>query len=569
MAEFKQKFESCFEKHLLWWVFGAALLAAAVNFGVFVYLTGGVFYTDTDCYTRALRIVDWLNDFQWAEKMFPFFNPPSGFVLHFTRICDVIWAVLAAPFMPFWPLKEAVFYGGFLFAPLFMGLALVAVFWGIKPYLADFKGKAAALLTVLAALLFYAIKLNDVFDAVRPDHHSLMCFVFSFNVAAVLRQWKMPREKDLFWAGVLSGVGIWASSAPEGFLVVAMVLGILAINRIFYEQPAQNMFWYALGVFLSVAAAWLINPPYGGHGVLDVERLSVVHVVLTAVMAAALNVVARLKLQKKVYRILALLGAAALTVGVMLAVFGVKIWLRPLFAPEVWEYCLKYTGEIQPLPLLSYETPNIVVTFLTLGGLFGLFGWRRHLVDLLILTLFCFAATVLFWRFYAYLMMMFLFLSALLLYELLYRARKSEKFKWAAFSYLVAPMLVLIAFYMQPQPQKMPSLKEAALVDVLEVPELVFNQDIDAIGGPYHPNVEGIRDNHLMWFATDEQVLKELMKKHNIRSVYLEPNVRPDYYVAPAENMDKFYGKVMTGKKMYDWLEKVGIGHYEVIDALF
>jgi hypothetical protein len=286
-------------------------------------------------------------------------------------------------------------------------------------------------------------------------------------------------------------------------------------------------------------------------------------------MAAALGIIDRLKWQKKLYRILALFVAAVVTVGVMMAVFGVKMWLRPLFAPEVWEYCLKYTGEIQPLPLLSYETPNIAVTFLTLGGLFWLCGWQRYLVDLLLLTLLAFAATLMFWRFYAYLMMMFLFLSALLLYELLYRARKSEKFKWAAFSYLVAPMLVLIAFYMQPMPQKMSALKEAALVDVLEVPELVFYQEIDAIGGPYHPNVEGIRDNHLMWFAADENELKALMKKHNIRSVYLEPNVRPDYYVAPAENIDKFYGKIMTGEKVYDWLRKIGDGHYEVIETWF
>ena len=74
---------------------------------------GHIFYTDTDSYTRALRVVDWLQNFSWNEKLFPYSNPPDGFELHFTRALDWFWLIFSLPFLPLLSLKSAVFYAGF------------------------------------------------------------------------------------------------------------------------------------------------------------------------------------------------------------------------------------------------------------------------------------------------------------------------------------------------------------------------------------------------------------------------------------------------------------------------
>ncbi len=556
--KYAQNFLHYFEKHYLFLTFLLSLGASLCSFGVFFYLAHDVFYIDTDGYTRALRITDWLNDFQWSEKIFPYYNPTQGFVLHWTRICDIIWFFLALPFLLFLPNKEAVFYGGLMFSPLFMALSMVVIIWGIKPYLADFEKKASTLLTVIVALLFYAVKLNDVFDAVRPDHHSLMCFIFCVNVAIIIRVFLQQNFKLLFLAGIAGGCGIWASSAVEGFWLITMILFVVLFNWIFYAHSIKEALYYAFGVFASVIVAWAINPPLGGWHIFDTQRLSVIHVILTGLMLASFYCLTLLNLQHKIKKVFGLACVSILTVVIMFLFFGIDIWFQPLFAPDTWEYCLKYTGEIQHLPLLSYETPSIILTFLTFIWLLFLCGRQKHLTNLGILTLICFVTTIIFWRFYAYLVMLFLFLCGLMLFKLLYRAQSSIRYKWLTFVYLVAPMLLLIAFYMSPKQLKIPSLKGNALIDVLDVPEVVFNQNIDAVGGPYHTNVEGITDNHLMWFTTDENELKKLIKKHNIRSVYLKPHSRPDYYVEPEKNTDKLYGMVMTGENLYDWLEPRG-----------
>ena len=103
-------------------------------------------------------------------------------------------------------------------------------------------------------------------------------------------------------------------------------------------------------------------------------------------------------------------------------------------------------------------------------------------------------------------------------------------------------------------------MKETALINLFYAPQLVFFQNIDTVGGPYHTNIEGIVDNHTLWFSDDEAEIISLLKKHNVHSIYVKYDEETD----PEKHTDQLFGKIMSGKNLYPWLIKIDDGHYEV-----
>ena len=67
-----------------------------------------------------------------------------------------------------------------------------------------------------------------------------------------------------------------------------------------------------------------------------------------------------------------------------------------------------------------------------------------------------------------------------------------------------------------------------------------------------------------MWFTTDEKELKSLLKQYNVHTLYLPHQSFSNFYINPYYNLDKLYGKVMTGEEIYPWMDKIGESHYVV-----
>lgn len=542
------------------YILSAFLLTALVSLvqcGMFYLQYGELFYVSTDSYTRALRILDWLNDFQWREKMFPYFNPPSGFVLHFTRICDVIWLILAAPFMPFMPLKEAIFYGGMFFSPLFMTLTVITVLWGIKPYLPPLKNQNICFLLFTLIVIFILIKLTGAFDFSRPDHHALMDWIMAIGIAVILRNHLCVNMQHLFWCGLLCGVGMWASSALEGLFIVAIMLSVLAVNRIFYQHDGRELLYFSLGLFLSTTIAWLLNPPYQGHAMLDINRLSVIHSTLTALIFLSFLVLKYLKTNRKSV-LIAAFGFAAIVSGFfMLLIFGCENILVPIYNQTVFEVFILRVDEMQHQPLLGYEIPAFIIGFGSMLWLLFLSKLRQsYIINLLLFFIPIFVMALLCRRFFTYYLVIFVIVYGLTLFILLYKAQQNDAYKWKSLLYIVALIFYLGSFSYKPIRHTIPQIYNTVLTDLFRAPELVYYLDIDAVGAPYHTNIEGISDNHTMWFTTDENELKTLLKKHNVQTIYLPKIASSAYYVEPSKNTDKLYGKVICNQKLYPWLIK-------------
>lgn len=547
------------------YIIGSVMLVAfvsALNMGVFYLYGGELFYTDTDCYTRALRIIDWLGDFHWQEKMFPYYNPAGyGFELHFTRICDVIWLLFTLPFLPFLPLKQAVFYGGMFFSPLFWALTMAVVLWGLRPYQPNRSNKQVvfAMFALLAMCLLG--KLVNIFGFHRPDHHSLMCFIACAVIAVTLRRQIRPNTSILFWLGVLCGIGMWASSAIEGLFVAALALGSLAIDRIFYRHSAKELLYYGIGLFLSVTFAWLVNPALNGYFTLDINRLSVIHVVLAALMMFAFWALAWLKTDNKIALICGFGGAAAMCAVLMLLMFGTQNLFAPIYDAQVYEMFVQRISEMQPQAFWAYETPSFILGLLIMGGLLYLSRFKQsYVVHLLFFFVGTALAALICKRFYPYYVSVYVFLYGIGWFLLMFRAETSDKCRSLAMLYMLVPIFYLSAFYAAPKRLEIPPMKENALLNLFYAPELMFYQNIDTVGGPYHSDIEGIIDNHNLWFSKDEDEVKALIKKHNVHSIY----VKYDANLEPEKNTDQLFGQIMSGQNLYPWLVKIGDGHYEI-----
>lgn len=560
-----KRFLNSFGKHYIFWTFLLTVLVTLLQMLFFALEGNGFFYVDTDCYMRALRITDWLQNFSWDEKIFPYTNPPDGFVLHFTRICDVIWLIFSLPFMPFMHLKEAVFYGGFCFSPFFMFLTLCSVLWGIKPYSANRAHKEELLVSVLVFSAVFCCKLIDEFDFYRPDHHSLMCFVFTFGIAAVLRSYLLQNKRELFAAGVLAGLGLWASSAPEGLYAAGVVLFVLTAEAVF-DGRTQKPLFYSLGLFYAVLAAWLINPPYGGYRVTDNLRLSVIHVTLCGFMLLSYAVWHCGSFKSRTGRALIISAAAIISSGLLLILFGAKTVFAPVYEPHVYKYFVSSISEMMNIFVVN---SGFLLLPVLAGALIIPFLFRRKKVFLCLGILYLFTSLpgTLVSRFYIYYLPVWLFIYAFGLDCFMQKKEEGIKYKIAAFVYVVWPVFYLASFTSCPAQIVNPrtlGISGTVLAHVTYAPQLVWYKNVDTVGSPYHTNVEGIIDNHIMWFTPDEGELKTLLKKRGVTYVTLYGIKSFDYYPDPENNTDKLYGKVLTGKDLYPWLEETDKYTYRV-----
>ena len=104
--------------------------------------------------------------------------------------------------------------------------------------------------------------------------------------------------------------------------------------------------------------------------------------------------------------------------------------------------------------------------------------------------------------------------------------------------------------------------------DIFLAPYLIWNGNHNVIASPYHRNVEGITDNHDIFFSSDENEVLSLIKKHKVTYIFLLDMPNDTYYVEPERHCDKLYGKILGCHHVPSWLEPLSIseGHlYKVV----
>ncbi len=561
MNNFTAKIRSSFVNHLYWWIFGVVAVYTGGDI-LFTYLQfKQLFYVDTDCYTHATRIIYWLQNFNWYEQIYPFGNYPFGEVLHFTRLFDIIWTALALPFMPFFSLKDAIFYSGMIISPLCLALSLITVFWGLKPHITQ---TSKVLFFSFALSLAFFAKFDTIFDFTRPDHHSVIFLFFAYNLSAVLQNLAKKRFRLLFFAGILTGCGIWISSAVEGFIFAAAILGLLCFNWLLNIFSLKHLQIYSFGLFCATAAAFLLNPPYGGYFELDTTRLSLIHVILTLFICSSFYILGQLKLTTAAAKIFSLTCCALISAALLCGIFGFSTLFAQIYDENVKQYFLPYISEMQPFWQFSYTLKMAIFeTTLVLLLLFYKPQKSRILeINLALLFVFFFIPLLFAQRFTTYELCILVYLNIVFLNHQFCRSTPTLADKSLTLGYICAILFLSVSFIYEPEhPLKSSVVPQNSVVlsDIFTAPQLIFDRNIKTVAIPYHSAAAGITDTHKIFFSDNETEIKELLQKHQVEYIFLPYNSYY-YYTASTQPTDKFYGKIITGKNLYPWLTKIDTG---------
>jgi hypothetical protein len=263
-------------------VLGQAVLAVS---GVLPVLDGAL--VDTDAYMRLTRVLHLHDGGAWFDPREPRINPPEGHVQHWTRALDALLLAGAWLLQPLLGFGRALHLWGVLISPALLALAVVATAWAAAPALdRDSRLLACLVLLTQPTVLAYT-------SVGRPDHHSLLLLLALLLIGLTARLAAAPHERRAaLLAGLIAGLGIWVS--PEAMTFVAVSLAALGLFWLAGTAGlARANRDYLLAASATLAVALLLERGPAELFALESDRLSVIHVVLFALIAAFWVVISR------------------------------------------------------------------------------------------------------------------------------------------------------------------------------------------------------------------------------------------------------------------------------------
>ena len=191
-------------------------------------------------------------------------------------------------------------------------------------------------------------------------------------------------------------------------------------------------------------------------------------------------------------------------------------------------------------------------------------------INLALLFGFFFIPLLFVMRFIPYELCILVYLNIIFINKLFTNATPSQTDKQLAFGYICTALFLLASFKYEPlHPVKSSEVpqNDIVLTDIYIAPQLIFDRNIKTIGIPYHSASAGIADNHKIFFSGNEAEIKELLQKHLVKYIFLPYSscYGSEYYIYPEQNIDKFYGKIITGKNLYPWLTKIDTGSKDLL----
>lgn len=559
-----------YEKHEYVWI-----VSAVLAWQFFLIAVSNGLMPETDNYTHAMRLADFIRSKSWAEILYRHDNNPFGQILHFTRINDLALLLPTLPFLPFTDLKDAILRGCFLYQPVMAALSAAALIWTGRVFLPV----SIRLLSVL--LYFCPPAIYSLFVAGRADHHVFLNLAWIAVLGCLFRGVKTQRIRWFKRAGILAGVSVWIS--PEGFLMQLAATAGLVAGWLFRIQNMRQIFLFAFWSFLSAAVCLVLNPPMQGLFFADNGRLSVLLVAVFGLAAAAFALERLLEKRKIVAtffgRFFSLAFLTFWAFGIELFLFDEKVFASPI-PPELFEVWAIHISELQPTIvsakyMLMINFPSIVAT--AAGVLFFARADVRRKKALLTAGLPC----------------LFFFLAALFSYRF---GRIAVPFAATGFgvalsaagggsvlrkkpvaiaarvldfcAVAVALYMILYGSYLTETGLEKEIMRPADYVPYLSPkkggvltsssrgPETAWGSDRPVVGSPYHSNAQGIQDAYETLYATDMNRVGELLRLHEITTVLLDA----PYYEAPEKarqiaresfkNKPEFSSRLIVGRDL-------------------
>ncbi len=194
----------------------------------------------------------------------------AGVLVEWSHLLDFLLWIMAAPFAWIAGWKQALFVAGVALGPLGVGFLGVCLAFAARPFAEDnllwTAGLAAALLPGLSTFAQPGV----------IHYHILLLAFIALSNGCIFRAWR-GGTGYAFLGGLAGGLAIWLTPETMPFIL----LGFAALFLRWLEIPIGETFAAcAAGFFDMLGFGFAIDPPQGGYAVPEIDRLSLVYVVL-------------------------------------------------------------------------------------------------------------------------------------------------------------------------------------------------------------------------------------------------------------------------------------------------
>jgi len=471
---------------------------------------------DTDSYNRLNRVEAIRESGEWLHHV-PRDNAGHPTPVHWSHALDLM--ILGFSHIPaFWSSRsDSLMAAGAVIGPL----SILTLAWASMVLVRELLGLNRE--PLLVGVMIAASPTILSYGALgRADYHVLLPAVAVAMIGLLVRadrsESKLPAERstflnrDSFLSGLFAGIGIWISPEAFPFAVAAWAMAtLLDIERTkTWNRFSKN---WSLGFLISIVAAWIGDPPYGGLSAVEIDRISRPFVEL----ALGLTLVTFLGAHGlRLWCQNASLWKASVLHGLIGTVF-LGLWLaiypdaargtQGIFSPEMTLRVWSKLSELQPMndwsSFVEFGLFPCLATIMVLSAIpFRLFS--RPLVVLhLLLLLFVLAITVKHIRFAVYLQAWAVILAGTGWYAM----SNVEAVLWRRALIRIACFLLLFghmvaAPWVQEKNSKSASAEnwnrrmlsrdlepfagQIALVPINQSPESIYYSRCICTAGPYH-----------------------------------------------------------------------------------
>ncbi|MCQ2913984.1 MAG: hypothetical protein MJ247_02170 [Alphaproteobacteria bacterium] len=509
---------------------------------------------ETDSFEHALRVFDLLKSGIWSENLFMHDNYPYGQYLHFTRITDIFMVLGTLPFLPFFPLKQAVWMGceGY---QIIIGLSSIATLLWIAH-----NFKFSRYLTLLFIYVFFYQISEPLYYAFHPDHHNLFNLSLILTLGFLFKGFKSQRIIEFEKAGIVAGLGVWIS--PEGLLSTFVLLFALLLGWVLNTIDIRKIRLFTQYVSLTAIICLIVNPAAQGFFYIDNGRLTLLHPIIFGMATLCFYILERHKalwgkvhfIKSIFYKGIPLLILSSISLGIAYLIFKERLFQHP-FNSEINWYWAKGNIELQHIEGLNKIIK--IFYFFFIGIIFMTLGLKR--TSLLKKNIFLVLTITLIFYIFAGINTIRMsrtgtpFSALAVAFGLLWTKTSYKLFdkKYILIPIKILAGFVIVIFYLgsfidsikiyknmqniiMQDDEVIKITKQAKgsiITNTTDGPYFAWLSDSFVVASPYHTNAQGIMDTFYLNNSTDEKSIIETLKKRNVSHLALRYPYQESYEV--------------------------------------
>ncbi len=349
-------------------VFGLGALCALLLCLAYRQSIAGLVLSDTDDHMRLQQVRDWIAGQSWFDVTQYRMNPPTGMLMHWSRLLDVPLAAVILAVRPLAGQHVAEIVACVVVPMLTLGVCMLFLAAIARRQVGDHF----ALLSVPACAFnigtFYALR------PLRIDHHG-------WQIAAGLAiVWALTDCRSVRRAALAGlAAAFWIHVSLEGIVFSALAGAWLGLRWIL--RPKEE--GYRLPAFLTALAGSSLAFFCVAHGGALFDRTfcdaaSPVHIAIFALAAGGAAFTVRWE-PSTIVRRAAFLASTALACGALYRLWAPQCMGGPFatMSPFVYRAWYLHVKEGMPLWREPLRDALLWLPFPTVGIAGALFGWRR------------------------------------------------------------------------------------------------------------------------------------------------------------------------------------------------